>query len=100
MTSFWRAGRDGVMVEVKVEPGSRRPGVGGLAPAAHGERLRIAVSEKAEDGRATRAACAALARALGLPPSAVSVAMGGSRREKLLAVAGDPVLLGERLDTL
>lgn len=100
MSGFWRASKEGVTVEVKVEPGSRRPRVGGLAESTHGARLRIAVSEKAEEGRATRAACAALARALGLPPSSVRVAMGATRREKLLAVAGDPVLLGERLDTL
>lgn len=100
MAGFWRASKDGVNVAVKVQPGARRPGVGGLAPGADGQRLRIAVSEKAEDGRANRAACAALARSLGLPASAVRIAAGASSREKLLAVSGDPVLLGSRLEEL
>ena len=56
---------DGVAVAVKVQPKSRRPGLQGLAPSADGERLRIGVTEAAEDGRANRAACAALAGALG-----------------------------------
>ena len=65
VTMFWRPLADGVAVAVKVQPKSRRPGVQGLAPSADGERLRIGVTEPAEDGRANRAACAALAEALG-----------------------------------
>ena len=56
--TFWRTTGEGVMVEVKVQPKSRRPGVQGRVPALEGERLRIGVSEAAEDGRANAAACA------------------------------------------
>jgi uncharacterized protein YggU (UPF0235/DUF167 family) len=65
-----------------------------------GPRLRIAVAEPAEDGRANRAACVALARALGLPASAVTLAAGGGSREKLLAVVGDPDVLAAGLARL
>ena len=95
MTGFWRVTPDGVAVAVKVQPKSRRPGVQGRAPAVDGERLRIGVAEAAEDGRANRAACATLARALGLAAGRVSVALGAASREKTLLVAGDaPAIVG------
>jgi hypothetical protein len=97
---FWRAEASGVTVRVKVQPKSRRPGLGGLKPAADGPRLAVAVTDAPEDGRANRAACAALAAALGLPASAVEVAQGAASREKLLRVAGDAALLGPRLEAL
>ena len=59
-------------------------------PGADGPRLRIAVAEAAEDGWANRAACAALARVLGIPASAVTLATGAANREKTLRVEGDP----------
>jgi uncharacterized protein len=97
---FWRATPVGVNVAVKVHPRARRPGLQGAAPTADGPRLRIAVSEPPEDGRANRAACAALAGALRIAPSAVSVAAGAGAREKLLFVSGDPAVLGPRLAAL
>jgi len=89
-----------VTVAVKVQPKSRRPGLQGAGASADGERLRIGVVESAEGGRANRAACAALAEALGLAPSAVRLVMGATSREKTLHVAGDPVLLAARLAAL
>jgi len=98
--SFWRNLADGVAVAVKVTPRARRPGLGGVAPDAGGARLGIGVSEPPEDGRANHAACAALARALDVPPSAVSVTAGASSRRKTLRVAGDPVRLAAKLAAL
>ena len=100
MSQFWRPLADGVAVAVKVQPKSRRPGLHGAAPTADGERLRIGVTEAAEAGRANRAACATLARALASgairgPPGA-----GATSREKTLHVAGDPVELGAKLAAL
>lgn len=100
MSRFWRELPDGVAVAVKVQPKSRRPGVQGSAPSAGGERLRIGVSEPAEDGRANRAACTVLAAALEVAPSAVSVSIGATSREKTLRVIGDAAALGARLDAL
>jgi hypothetical protein len=98
--SFWRTAEGGVRVAVKVQPKSRRPGVGGRAPDVDGERLRIGVAEAAEDGRANRAACAALANALGVRQGDVSVALGATSRDKTLFVAGDAGVLAARLEAL
>ena len=82
---------------MKVQPKSRRPGVGGLAPDG---ALRVAVTEAPEDGRANRAVCAALAEALGVPGSAVGVTHGMTARAKTIRVAGDPERLSETLRRL
>lgn len=100
MSQFWRELPNGVAVAVKVQPKSRRPGVQGSAPSAGGERLRIGVSEPAENGRANRAACTVLAAALEVAPSAVSVSIGATSREKTLRVTGDTAALRSRLDAL
>ncbi len=65
--AFWRAVPLGVSVAVKVQPAARRAGILGTVPDAAGTRLKIAVTEPAEDGRANRAACAALAAGLDVP---------------------------------
>ena len=88
-----------MLVRVKVQPRARRPGLLGVVPGADGPRLKLAVTEAPEDGRANRAACAALARALGVAPSAGAVVQGASAREKTLMVAGDPVALAARLES-
>jgi uncharacterized protein (TIGR00251 family) len=100
VSAFWREGPDGVRVSVKVQPKSRRPGIQGRAGGTEGERLRIAVSEPAEDGRANRAVCATLAAALHVPAGRVSVAQGAGSREKTLWVEGDPQTLAAELDRL
>jgi uncharacterized protein YggU (UPF0235/DUF167 family) len=100
LSQFWRPLADGVAVAVKVQPKARRPGLHGAAATADGDRLRIGVTEAAEAGRANRAACATLAQALGLAPSAVRLAIGATSREKTLHVAGDPVELGTKLAAL
>jgi uncharacterized protein len=98
--SFWRAEADGVTVMVKVRPRSRRPGLQGIQDSVAGPRLKIAVAEAAEDGKANRAVCAMLARALHRPPSSVQILAGAANSEKLLAVAGDSAALAELLRSL
>ncbi len=88
---------DGVSVAVKVHPRARRPGLRGIEPSRDGPRLGIAVTAAPQDGAANRAACAALAAALGVPTSAVAIAAGAASRDKRLLVSGDPVTLGARL---
>ena len=100
MTCFWRALRDGVSVSVKVQPKSRRPGIQGRVVSARGPCLRIGVTEAPEDGRANRAACAALAEALHVPLSVVAVTLGQSSRDKTLHVAGDAAILTVILETM
>ena len=96
----WRPIAGGVSVAVKVQPKARRAGIQGSVPSADGPRLRIGVSEAAEDGKANRAACAILARALRVPQGSVSVVVGASNREKVMHVSGDPEILAARLGAL
>jgi uncharacterized protein (TIGR00251 family) len=100
MTSPWRSVPGGLELRVKVQPRARRAGLGGTAPAADGSRLRVAVTEPPEDGRANRAVCLALARALDVAPSAVEVTQGAGAREKTVRVAGDPAALTARLEEM
>jgi uncharacterized protein len=97
---FYRAGADGVSVSIKVQPGARRSGLLGLVPDLAGHRLKIAVAEPPEDGRANRAACATLAQALAVPSSSVSVLHGASSRQKTLLVTGDAPTITARLAAL
>lgn len=94
--AFWRISADRISIAVKVQPKSRRPGLQGVA----GDRLRIGVTEAAEDGRANRAACATLATAMEVPVASVSVLIGASSREKTLVIAAPSPHVFERLGAL
>lgn len=83
---------------MKVQPRAKRAALGGLSP--DGAALRVAVAEVPEDGRANRAVCQALARALAVAPSAVDLLHGGGSRQKTLRIAGDPAALVSRLEDL
>jgi uncharacterized protein len=85
---------------VKVQPRVRKAAIRGTVPSADGPRLGMSVVEAAEDGRANRAVCTAIADELGVPPSSVVVAQGATSREKVLRVAGDPAALAGRLKEL
>jgi uncharacterized protein len=60
----------------------------------------LAVAERAVDGRATEAARVALASALGLPRSSVSLRSGAASRDKLFAIDNPPSDLDDRLARL
>lgn len=98
--SCFRADDTGLLVRVKLQPGARRPGVLGQVPDTEGTRLKIAVTAPPEDGRANRAACAALAEALGVAASAVHITQGATSRQKTLHVLGDADALAARLRAL
>ena len=90
-------GTGGVRVRLHVQPGARRPGVGGR----HGDALRVRVAAAAEGGRANRAVVDALAEALDLPRRAVSIERGHTGRRKIVRVAcTDPAAVLGRLAEL
>ncbi|SHI39862.1 hypothetical protein SAMN02745194_00250 [Roseomonas rosea] len=93
----WRAVEGGLELRVKAQPRARRPGLQGLVAAADGPRIKVAVNEAPEDGRANRAICALLAEELDLPPSRLSVTAGAASREKTVLVGGDAAALAARL---
>lgn len=94
-------GKDGVYLDIKVQPGSKHPGVWGV----HDGRLRIAVAEAAAAGRANTAAVVAVSRLLAVPVGSVTLVGGFTSRQKRLFVAGLEVAevelrLGEVVDGL
>ncbi len=75
---------EGVVLEVLVRPKAGRCRVVG----APGGRVRVEVSAPPEGGRATREAVQTLARALGVPASAVTLLRGERSRHKTVLVRG------------
>jgi len=98
--SFWRVVPDGVIVMVKVHPRAKRPGVHGVQVLGFGPRLKIAVVEPAEDGKANAAVCDLLADVLHRPRSSVRIVAGAAHREKLLSVSADAAALIAKLASL
>ena len=88
--------RDGVVLRLKVSPGAAREAI---TRGSDGS-LRLAVTAAPERGKANAAAVALLAKALGVPKSAVEVIQGASARRKTLRVAGDARLLAPRIEAL
>ena len=75
---------DGVIVPVKVVPGSSRDKVVGLL----GPCLKIGTSAPAEKGKANAAVAGTLAKALGLRRRAVELVAGATGSRKEFRVAG------------
>ncbi len=93
----WRAVAEGLEVRVRAQPRARRPGIVGVVPGVDGPRLRIAVCAAPVDGRANAQVIAALAAALDVPPSAVTLTAGAGAREKTLRVRGEATALAAAL---
>jgi len=94
------------LLRVRVGPGASRASVGGKweGPSASGEggdtRLVVRVTAPPEKGKANKAASEAIARAFGLPKSAVSLTAGETDRLKCFALDGDPEALAASLAAL
>ena len=87
-----------VRLAVRVKPGAARAGVGGSYGDAGA--LVVAVTERAVDGRATAAVLRAVAVALGVRKSAVTLLTGAASRDKVLLVTDPPAGYAERLRAL
>lgn len=85
---------------VRVKPGSSRVAVGGAYDGPRGRALVVAVTARAEAGRATEAVLRAVAGALGVRRSAVSLVAGATSRDKILAVDADSARWRARLEDL
>jgi uncharacterized protein len=92
-----------VRLAVRVKPGAARAGVTPrVGPGSHGDSgaLVVAVTERAVDGKATAAVLRAVAAALGVPRSAVTLRSGATSRDKVLVVADPPEDFGRRVEAL
>jgi Uncharacterized conserved protein len=98
LPTFAALGRRGLEVRVRVTPRAQAERIDGLIADADGRsRLKVAVTEAADRGRANEAVVAALARAWGLPKSALAIVAGTTDRRKTLLLAGDAADLRRRL---
>jgi uncharacterized protein YggU (UPF0235/DUF167 family) len=75
----------GATFAVRVTPGARRAGVDLV-----GQVIKISVTAPAEDGRATDAARAALAEALGVAKTRLVLVRGATSRDKLFRLEDQP----------
>jgi uncharacterized protein len=83
-----------VRVTIRVRPGAGRTAVGG----AHDGALVVRVAARPVEGRATEAALAAVAAALGVRRRHVSLVTGSTSRTKVVEVEGaDPARLAALL---
>jgi uncharacterized protein (TIGR00251 family) len=91
---------DGLSLNLRVTPKARRNAIEGLRGGTDGPLLAIAVNAPPEDGKANAAVIALLAKALGLPKSAITLAQGGKSRQKTLHISGPADALAAALDAL
>lgn len=79
-----QAGAGGVTLRVKVVPGASRSRVVGML----GDRLKLSVAAPPEQGKANKAVCQLIAKALGVSRRDVSVTAGQTQPNKTLSVVG------------
>jgi hypothetical protein len=86
----WRRIAGGAELRVRATPNASKDAVEGLGEDASGQRfLKVRVRAVPEKGKANAAIEQVIAKALGLPKSAVSVDKGETRRIKTVRIAGD-----------
>ncbi|HEY8383414.1 MAG TPA: DUF167 family protein [Microvirga sp.] len=94
----WQAAAGGLDLRVRATPRAGRDAVEGIEALSDGRPvLKVRVRAAPEDGAANEAVRRVLAKALGLPASAVTLAAGATARVKTFRIAGDPAGLGRRL---
>ena len=84
-----KAGKGGVYLSVHAQPGAKNASLRGL----HGNAVKIAVKEAAQDGKANRAIEHFVAKELDLAKSSVSITSGHRSRSKRLFIDGDVEML-------
>jgi len=79
--------RDGVLLRVYVQPKARNERIVGL----HGDRLKVAVMEPPDQGKANDAVVDLLARAIGLAASGIRLIRGQTTRQKDLLIVDSTI---------
>ncbi|HEX7776557.1 MAG TPA: DUF167 family protein [Parvibaculum sp.] len=88
-SSPFRAHDDGIAISLKVTPKAAQARIDGVAADAEGRAyLRVRVTEAPEKGKANEAVAKLVAKALGVPKSAVEIASGETGRLKTVHVRG------------
>lgn len=86
----YRDSADGLLLWVRLQPGARQVGLGGLREDDTGQIWwEVRVTAPPEGGKANAALIKLLAKTLRQPKSAFEITVGQSAREKTLRVRGD-----------
>ncbi|MFQ5582017.1 MAG: DUF167 domain-containing protein [Mariprofundaceae bacterium] len=88
------AGKTGIYLNVHAQPGARKAQLRGM----HGDAVKIALREQAQNGKANAALLHFIARQLDLPAADVEIASGHTSRKKRLFLRGNRNELGRRLE--
>lgn len=75
---------DGIMLPVQAQPKAKRPGITGI----HAGRLKVAVAEPPEQGKANAAIIRLLAKALGLKRQQIEMTAGATSSQKRVLITG------------
>ena len=88
-------------LSLRVTPNAGSDRIEGRELRADGEAvLRLRVAAVPDQGKANAAAVALLAKALGVPKSAIRLVAGETARSKVVEIAGDGPSLAARLEQL
>lgn len=88
-------------LSLRVTPNAGSDRIEGRELRADGEAvLRLRVAAVPDKGKANAAAVALLAKALGVPKSAIRLVAGETARSKVVEIAGDGPSLAARLEQL
>ena len=79
---------EGVTLAVRAQPGAKKTAISGIYGEGDAAQLKIAVNAPPIEGRANEALIAFLAKACGVPKSAVSVLTGELSRSKVFLLRG------------
>jgi uncharacterized protein (TIGR00251 family) len=88
---------EGVILPVRAQPGARKNSITGV----HAGRLKVAVTQAPEKGKANQALLQLLAELLEIKRSQITLISGESSRHKRFLITGvDPSTLERRLSAL
>lgn len=94
----WTVEPDGISIAVRLTPKGGRDAIDGIDHLPDGRSvLKMRVRAAPSEGEANAALIKFLARALDVPPRAVSLTAGATARIKRLKVTGDAAVLARRL---
>jgi len=101
MSAPFRSRENGIDLFVRLTPKAALDRIDGVETAADGRsHLKARVRAVPENGAANQALERMMAKALGVPASAVSVVAGGTSRLKTLRIAGDAAELAKSVEAL
>ena len=75
---------DPILIRIKAVPGASRDSIAGLL----GDRLKVRISAPPEGGKANKAICKLVAKALGIKPAQVVLHAGQTNPEKTIRIDG------------